>query len=144
VAILAPPFYKGKHQQRNRSGQDASSRVIDHRTGGPLRLLQRQSHDNCGCDPEGDVDIEDPAPGPLIGDEASDDRPNDARQSPDSAEERLHTRTLLQRKNVTDDRHAKRHQSPRPQPLNRAEDDELRHRAGEAREDRADKEDGDA
>ena len=139
-----PALDQTEHQKRDGRHQQRRARVVDGGARRPLRLLERELHDDGGENAEGHVDVEDPAPRELVGDEPADDRPDHARNPPHAAEERLHPRALLDRVDVADDCHPERHERARAESLHRAEDDELRHRRCHPREHRADEEDRDA
>lgn len=98
---------------------------FDRRPAWAHRLDERRPHDRGRAKPERHVDEKDPRPREMVGDEPAGERPGDAREAPDAAEHALDLRPLLGRVDVRDDRHADRHERPGPEPLDRAEDDEL-------------------
>ena len=95
------------------------------------------------------VDEEHPAPAgdpeDLVGagEEAADQRADQARDAEDGEEVALVFRSLARREHVAHDRERHRHQTAGTEALDGAEDGELDHRGREAREDRADDEDDD-
>ena len=68
-------------------------------------------------DPDRDVDVEDPVPADLFGQEATDQRADDEGDAEDGAEEALVLASLLRREQVADDRERDREQGdPAPMP----------------------------
>ena len=107
---------------------------------GQLEHDRRQSQ---GADADRQVDVEDPAPGQLVREEAADQRPGHARHSEDGADVALIAAALSWRQDVADYRHRHREDAARAEPLDAARHDQLRHVLGNAREQRAGDEDAD-
>ena len=78
------------------------------------------------------VDEEDPAPADRCRDDAADRRPHHSARPPDTGEEPLDLGPLLALEDVADDRERDRLDRSGAQALDRPEEDELRHRTGEA------------
>ncbi len=75
----------------------------------------------------GDVDVEDPAPGHVVGEESADDRSGDTRQREDASHPPLVLPTLPRWDDVTDDRLGADHEAAGADALDGAEADELDH-----------------
>ena len=100
----------------------------------PLRHLPRleDARDHRQRDEaERKVDVEDPAPGEVVDEEAAEQRPGDDRDAEDAAEQALVAAALARRDDVPDDRHRDDDQAAAAEPLHRSEDDQLQHAPGE-------------
>ncbi len=134
---------------RNQQGRDAAKQQrraepVYFRGGCPGAGRIRQRDHDRRENAQRQIQIEDPAPGQRVRDVAADQRAGDRRDAPDAAEDRLRPCALLERVQLADDRHAERDDRAGAQPLDRAEDDELRHRGRRARERGSQDEDGNA
>ncbi len=89
---------------------------------------------------ERDVDVEDPAPARVRGEEAADQRPGDAGDPEDAAEEADVLAALAGRDDVADRGLGAHHQPAAAEPLDRAERDQLLMSCGGAAERRTDEE----
>ena len=89
------------------------------------------------------VDVEDPAPGELLDEDAAEQRADDARHAEHRAEQALVAAALAGRDDVADDRLGADHQPAAAEALDGAEGDQLDHGVAEPRQDRADQEDHD-
>jgi hypothetical protein len=83
-------------------------------------------------EPERQIDVEDPAPGQLIDEEAAEQRPDQSRQAPNAAEQPLIAPPLARRNEIADHRDRRHHQAAAADPLHEAEGDELDHVAAQA------------
>ena len=83
-------------------------------------------------DPEGQVDVEDPAPAEIVGDESADQRANDAAQAEDAHDQAHPSSSLPGGENIADGGGAERHHGPASNPRNSARGDQLAHVLGEA------------
>ena len=88
--------------------------------------------------PIGQVDVEDPAPGELLDEDAAEQRPDDARDAEHRAEQPLVAAALAGRDDVADDRLRADHQPAAAEPLHGPERDQLDHALAEPGEHRAD------
>ena len=77
-------------------------------------------------DADGQVDVEDPAPAEVLGEEAAEQRPEHAGRAEDRAEQALVLAALARRDEVADDRHRQHHQPAAAEALEGAEGDQLR------------------
>ncbi len=93
---------------------------------------------------DGDVDVEDPVPAVVLGQEAAHQRADHEGDAEDRTEEALVLAALLRREQVPDDGQCDREERAGADALDAAEDDELRHVLAETGEGRADEEDDDA
>ena len=75
-------------------------------------------------DPDRDVDVEDPVPADLLGQEAADERADDERDAEDGTEQALVLAALLRGEQVADDRQRDREQRTGADALDAAEEDE--------------------
>src|SRR5205807_4139277 len=87
------------------------------------------------------VDVEDPAPGGLVDDEAADERADDRGGRERGSDQPLVAAAVARRDDVADGGEREREEAAGPQTLDTAEDDQLGHVLGEAAERRADEED---
>jgi hypothetical protein len=109
-----------------------------HRSG----VERRADHDQ-GEPADRQVDVEDPAPGQVVHEEAAEQRPQDGRHAEDGAEETLVLAAVARRDDVADHGHRRDDQAAAADALERAEGDQLEHALGEPAERRADEEDHD-
>ena len=89
------------------------------------------------------VDVEDPAPGEMVDEEAAEQRPDHRRDAEHAAEESLVLAALARRDDVADHGERGDDQAAGAQALQRAAGDQLRHVLGQAAQDRAGEEDQD-
>ena len=111
-----------------------------------LRLDRRQQpldHDQRD-DPDRDVDVEDPVPADVLGQEAADERAGHERDAEHGPEQALVLAALLRGEQVADDRERDREQRTGADALDASEQDQHRHVLAEARQGGADQEDHDA
>ena len=92
---------------------------------------------------DGQVDVEDPAPGEVVDEEAAEQRAGDRRDREDGADQAHVAAALARRDDVGDDRLRADHESAGADSLQRPEADQLPHRLREAGEHRAGEEDQD-
>ena len=105
------------------------------------RNLDRDDRERDGADR--DVDVEDPVPGELIDEDASEQGTDDARHTEHRTEESLVATAFAGRDDVSDDRLGTDHQPTAPETLKGPERDQLGHAAAEPGERRAAQEDDD-
>src|SRR6266542_3063288 len=131
------PTTEGLHQtdqeRRDGHGEDACTAIVEGR-GAPCEPLAGQPPPDGGHGkkPEGQVDVEDPAPRDGVGQEPADQRTHERGHAPDSGEVPLHLRAALEAIEVVDDGHADGDERARAQPLDGAKRDQLGHALGEA------------
>ena len=140
--VIARDRKRDEHRhQRDREKRGA--REIDIAPRG-LVLGARDEEDDGedGEDPDGDVDVKDPAPADVVRQVAADRRPDDRGKPEDTAEDALHARADVRRKEVGERREHAREEDAAEDALDRAEGDELGHvlrlAAERRREDEAD------
>src|SRR5436189_45198 len=92
--------------------------------------LRKSASGRLGEAADGEVDVEDPAPGEVVDEEAADQRPDHGRDPEDAAEVALVAAALARRDDVADDRDRRHHQASAAEPLEAAERDQLRHVLG--------------
>ena len=123
--------------------EEGSSEIVD----GVLRPVPRQlEHDRDDRerdDADRQVDVEDPPPAQVLGNEASGERPDDARQPEDRTEVTHVPAPLAGADDVADDRLGADHQPAGADPLQRPEPDQLGHVLRQPGQGRADQEDDD-
>ncbi len=126
--------------RRERDAQQNRPGVVDPvlATFGDAR--QRCREDRHREDPERHVDVEDPAPARVAGEEAADQRPRHAGDAEDRAEQPHVAAPLPGGDDIADRGLGADHQAAAPEALDRAEGDQLGHPVGEAAEDRSDQE----
>ena len=102
-------------------------------------VQHRVDHDQ-RHDAQRHVDVEDPAPRQVLGEEAAQQRPGDAGQAPHTGEVARVATTFARRDDVADDRERQRHQAAGAEPLHGPGGNELPHRLRQTGEHRADDE----
>ena len=100
---------------------------------------RRRQHDE-GCNSDGQVDVEDPAPRERGREEATEQRSDHARKPEHSPEQPLVAAALARRDDIADRRHRPHHQAAAAEPLDRAERHQLRQALRQAAQRRADQE----
>ena len=112
----------------------------------PERGHRREQLDRQRDDHQRDrhVDVEDPLPRPVVGEEAAEQRPEDRRTSEDGADRALVLAAVAQRDDVGDHRGRRHGQPAAADALQRARPDQPGHRLRETREHRGDREEHDA
>jgi hypothetical protein len=91
--------------------------------------------------PEREVDVEDPAPGEVVDEEAAEQRTGDDRDSEHRSEQALVAAAVARCDEVANDGHRHHDQAPAAEALHGAEGDQLRHALRHSAESRADEED---
>src|SRR4029077_10492313 len=87
-------------------------------------------HDQYGDDADRDVDLEDPAPAPVVGDEPAGGGADDRAEAEDAAKQALHAAAAFGREQVADDCENRGEQHAAEDALDAAEHDQLRHVLG--------------
>ena len=132
-----------QHDRRRRHREQRGTQVVDL----VLGPLGRQPEDPGQVDEreaaDRHVDVEDPAPGEGVGDEAADQRPADGGDHHHGHDVAHVLAALARRDQLAEYRDRADHQPARAQSLQRAERDQLRHRLGQAGQRRPDQEDHD-
>ena len=105
--------------------------------------MEAGGHDHDRDDADGHVHVEDPAPREVGDEEAAEQRAGHRRDREDGADQAHVATALARRDDVGDDRLRADHEAAGPDPLQRAEADQLGHRLREPREHRAGEEDQD-
>ena len=100
---------------------------VDPVLGAVLRQVHGGGQDQQRQAAERQVDVERPAPGEVVGDEAADQRAGDHRDRHDAGDHALVAAPLAGRHQVTDDRHHADHQAAGAEALHGAEADQLDH-----------------
>ena len=93
--------------------------------------MQHSGDDEQGDDAERNVDVEDPAPGQVLGEEAAEQGPGHVGDAEDDAEVAHVLATLAGRDDVAHDGLGPDHQPAGPDPLDGPEGDELDHGLGQ-------------
>ncbi len=131
ISAATPPL--------SRHGAD----VVDAVARGRRVQVQLEDHDQDRDDPDGQVDVEDPAPGELVDAEAAEQRPGHRGDREDGADQPHVAAALPGRDDVGDDRLRAHHEAAGAGALDGAEGDQLHHRLAQAGQHRADQEDDD-
>ena len=105
--------------------------------------MEAGGHDHHRDDADGHVHVEDPAPREVVDEEAAEQRSGHRRDREDGADQAHVAAALARRDDVRDDRLRADHEAAGPDPLQRAEADQLGHRLREPGEHRAGEEDQD-
>jgi hypothetical protein len=86
------------------------TRQVDRVLPGTDRDAQDGRDDGERDDPDGEVDVEDPAPAQMLGEQAAEQRPENAARPEDRTEQALVLAPFAGRDEVADDRHRQHHQ----------------------------------
>ena len=119
--------HEGRDQQRGAEVVDASRSASASRWVGSVRQMM-----NSTTSAQRDVDVEDPVPADVVGDQAADGRTDEEREAEHGAEEALVLAALGGREDVADDGERDREQRAGAEALDAAEQDELPHLLGQA------------
>lgn len=109
----------------------------------PVRDAQDGRDDDEGDDTDGQIDVEDPAPAEVLGEQAAEQRAEDAGGAEHRAEQALVAAAFPGRDDVADDRHRQHHEAAAAQSLDRPEGDQLGHVLSQSAQRRTDQEDDD-
>ena len=123
-----------KDDGRDRGAQERDARVVDGVLGSIDRYVQDGRDDEEGDDPDREVDVEDPAPGEVLGEQPAEQRTGDAGDAEHRAEVAHVASSLAGAHDVSDDRLGSYHESAGPHALDGPEGDQLGHRMRESRE----------
>ena len=144
IALAAPD--EGEQQRADATDDQRGAEVVDR----VLTTLEGHVQHGVDHDQRHDaqrhVDVEDPAPGQVLGEEATEQRSGDAGQAPDAGEVARVAATFARRDDVADDRERQRHQAAGAESLQGPGRDQLphrlrhpgEHRAGDEHHDRED------
>ena len=133
-ALRGADLHQAQQQGHNAGGQQDRAGVIHARLSVSVGLVPPGKGDQPrGQQPRQDVDVEDPAPGELVHEEAAQQRADNGRDAPHPGEESLHFGALLEREHLTDQDKGQGHDAACAQPLQGAREDELRSCCGQAR-----------
>ena len=119
------------------------SGIVDRHVAWAAVRLERRVDDGEGQQAQRQVDVEDPAPGELIDDEAAEQRADHRREAEDAAEEALIAAALARRHDVADDGDGGDDEAAAAEALDDAEGDQLGQVLRQAAQRRADEEDDD-
>ena len=129
-----------QHQGREADAEQDRAEVVD---AVPLAFTdagQRHGEHRERHHPQRDVDVEDPAPARVAGEESADQRPRDAGHAEHGPEQPHVAAALPRRDDVPDRRLGAYHQAAAAQTLDRPEGDQLGHSLGLPAQPRADQE----
>ena len=142
-AIVVPPRLVKRTIPDSATGEERRAEVVDAVLDVLAADVERDRDHREGGRADREVDVEDPAPGEVVDEEAAEQRPDHGRDAEHRAEPALVAPALSGRDEVADDRERRHHQPAAAEPLHRAERDQLAHVLREAAERRADEEDHD-
>ena len=141
IGVAAPD--KCEQKCRCTSCKQRRSHVVDAMVPAFKRNVEGKRGYEQGGQPDGQVDVEDPAPRQIVRQEPAQQRANDACEGEHRAQVALIAPPLPRRQNVTDDRHGQRDQPTCAQPLQRPEHDQLHHVLSDPAQGGTDQEDQD-
>ena len=130
-------------QGADAAAEQSRSEIVDAVTGLGRVQVELEDDDQDREHADREVDVEDPAPGDLVDEEAAEQRPGDRGDGEDRADQAHVTPALTGRDDVSDDCLRTHHQAAGAYPLEEPEADQLAHRLAETRQHRADEEDDD-
>ena len=140
--VVAPGRFEREEERPGPAEQREDTEPVELVLVAMLERLDHEDLDEDGRDdPDGDVDVEDPAPRQVVGEEPAKERSDDRREREHRRIERRDLGPLLHREEVGGDRLRHRDQAAGTEALQAPERDELRHRLRVAGEHRADEED---
>jgi hypothetical protein len=125
--VVATPR-QGQQQRHHAGHQGDRAEVVDAPLADHRANIREREPQHGQCDqPDRQVHVEDPAPAQVVGQVTAQERPDDARQAENTAENALNAAALSRRKDLRDDRKDGRREHTTGQPLQSAKDDELGH-----------------
>ena len=136
-------FEQREDQHRDRGGEHGRAGHVDPMAAALDMLMQVAVNEHDRRKPQRDVEEEDPAPRPVLGEEAADQGTDDRGHAPHARDVTLDPPPLRRLVQVSDDRRRHREDRACSDPLHAAEDDQREHAPGDAAEHRADEEDPD-
>jgi hypothetical protein len=130
-----------QHQGAQADAEENRAQVVDAVMPAFADAGQGDREDDQRQNSQGNVDVEDPAPAPVSGEETADQRPGHAGHAEDGAEEPEVAAPVPRGDHVPDRRLSADQQPATPEPLDRPEGDQLAHALRLSAEPRADQED---
>ena len=140
---VVPPQVVAVTTQDTPATSRAEPQVVDAAPQAAERDAQHHGGHDQGGDAQRQVDVEDPPPAQLIGEETAEQRTAHAGQREHRPEVALVAAPLAGGDEVTDDRHGEHHQPAPAKPLQSPEGDQLANVLRQAGQHRAGQEDGD-
>ena len=125
------------------AAQQGSSEIVDRMAGAVARQVEHHRDDGERGDADRQVDVEDPPPAQVLGDEAPGEGADDTGEAEDRAEVTHVAAALAGADDVADDRLGADHQPAGADPLQRPESDQLGHALRQPGQRRPDQEDDD-
>ena len=141
--IRRPAQAREEHDRGQPPGQKRRTEVVDRVAFSLGAGVERERDHRERERAEREVDVEDPAPGEVVDEEAADQRPDHRRDAEDAAEVPLIAAPIPRRDDVADHRRRGHHQPAAAETLQRAEGDQRRHVLGDPAQRRADEEEND-
>ncbi|GAA3477404.1 hypothetical protein GCM10018966_019340 [Streptomyces yanii] len=142
-AYSVPPPTGQQHHAGGGGGQQQRAEHIEPGPDGGFGEFQYDGDDGQRDQSERDVDVEAPAPGRVVGEEAAEQRSGDGRETEGGADQPHETAALAGRYDVRDDRLDPDHEPAAADALDGTEGDQLVHGPGPAGQRGADDEDDD-
>ena len=132
-----------EHDRREAARQEGCAEVVD-LVARPVRARLEGGRDHRERDQaDRQVDVEDPAPGQVVDEEPTEQRPDHCRDAEDGAEEALVATAVARRDDVADDGDRDHEEAAAAQSLDRPKDDQLGHVLADPAQRRAGEEDHD-
>ena len=141
--VLAPAPRGDEQDAGQRAGEQRGAGDVDAHLRALERDVQRRDDQAQRGGADRQVDVEDPAPRQVVGEDAAEQRSRDAGHDEDHLDVALVAAALARRDDIADDRHGQGHEASGARALQRAEGDELAEAAGRAAQRRAGEEDED-
>ncbi len=135
----------GQRDQQGADGHDEDGRTGDvevARRAGSLDRWQQSRQDDQADDADRDVDVEDPVPAHVVGEQPAEGGSDDERDTEDRTEQALVAPSFGRCVQVTNDRERDREERSRAKSLDASEQDQHAHVLRQAGQRRADQEDG--
>ena len=132
--VFVPTPHRDQQQHRDTGHQQGRAEPVDSALLVPHGDVQNGAEHDEGGDAQGQVDVEDPTPGEVFGEQAAEQR-TDHRGDAEHGPEQPHvTASFARRDDVADDGHDEHHQPAAADPLQCSEADQLRHALRQAGE----------
>ncbi len=141
--IGGPAQAREQHKRAGRHREGYRPQVVDDVMDLTQVAGDLAGHDEEGHRADGDVDVEDPAPGEVVDEHAAEQRADDAGETEDSAEKTHVLAPLPGRDDVSDDGLSAHHEAAAPKALDGPEHDQLDQCVAQAGKDRPDEENDD-
>src|SRR2546426_3944432 len=142
--VLLLVQWQGQQERDDRGNEQEGPRPVHRRAQTAVQPRHLRGNEGHRHDPDGEVDVKDPPPAQLVGEQAAEVGPHDAGQREDAAEQTLIARSVRRNEEVGNYGKCRRRQRGGADPLEDAERDQLPHGSRETGQRRPREKDHDA